>query len=60
MQAAADDFAGQETWKVDPANMIERMFEIVPARTGKYRNIYPEQMRELVDARARDAFELEI
>jgi NAD(P)-dependent dehydrogenase (short-subunit alcohol dehydrogenase family) len=60
MRAEADAFIDQETWKVDPATMIERMIQIVPARTGRYRNIYPEKMRELVDLRAAETFDLEI
>lgn len=40
--------------------MIERMIQIVPAWTGRYRNIYPEKIFELVDLRAAETFDLEI
>jgi NAD(P)-dependent dehydrogenase (short-subunit alcohol dehydrogenase family) len=56
----ADAFTGVEAWRPDPADMIRRMVELVPSRTGKYRNIYPEEMRELVDTEATEAFDLEI
>jgi NAD(P)-dependent dehydrogenase (short-subunit alcohol dehydrogenase family) len=60
LKAEADAFIGVEAWQVDPADMINRMIEIVPARTGKYRNIFPESMRQLVDTRAVEAFYLQI
>ncbi len=37
-----DDFFATPEGKMDPQEMIDRMIEIVPADTGKFRNVVPE------------------
>jgi len=60
LQAEADAIIGAGARLADPAVMIQRMVEIIPARTGRYRNVYPEGMRKVIDICAADAFYLEI
>ena len=37
-----DDFFATPEGKLDPQEMIDRMIEIVPADTGKFRNVVPQ------------------
>jgi NAD(P)-dependent dehydrogenase (short-subunit alcohol dehydrogenase family) len=60
LRAEADAIIGAGARTADPADMIRQMVEIIPARTGRYRNVYPEEMRKLIDICAADAFYLEI
>ncbi|WP_342712858.1 SDR family oxidoreductase [Bradyrhizobium sp. B124] len=60
LRAEADAIADAEALQVDPDQMIRRMVEIIPARTGRYRNVYPEEMRKHVEIGTSEAFDLEI
>lgn len=43
-----DDFFATPEGKMDPKEMIERMIEIVPADEGKFRNVVPRQIEEML------------
>ncbi len=46
-----DDFFATPEGKMDPKEMIDRMIEIVPADTGKFRNVVPEGDRGHAEGR---------
>ncbi len=43
-----DDFFATPEGKMDPQEMIERMIEIVPADTGKFRNVVPKVIEDML------------
>lgn len=45
-----DDFFATPEGKMDPTEMIDRMIEIVPAETGKFRNVVPKQIEDMLKA----------
>ena len=51
---------GHPQGRLDPQGMIEAMIEIVPARTGKFRNLHPPEIKEMVEADEAATFALEI
>jgi NAD(P)-dependent dehydrogenase (short-subunit alcohol dehydrogenase family) len=45
-----DDFFATPEGKMDPQEMIDRMIEIVPADTGKFRNVMPRKIEDMLKA----------
>ncbi|MEM5300002.1 SDR family oxidoreductase [Burkholderia sp. JPY481] len=45
-----DDFFATPEGKMDAQEMIDRMIEIVPADTGKFRNVMPKQIEDMLKA----------
>ncbi len=45
-----DGFFATSEGKMDPTEMIERMIEIVPADTGKFRNVMPKKIEDMLKA----------
>src|ERR671925_1247982 len=43
-----DDFFATPEGKMDPKEMIDRMIEIVPADTGKFRNVVPKKIEDML------------
>lgn len=43
-----DDFFATPEGKMDPQEMIDRMIEIVPADTGKFRNVCPKAIEDML------------
>src|SRR5215510_2170786 len=43
-----DDFFATPEGKMDPQEMIDRMIEIVPADTGKFRNVVPKAIEDML------------
>jgi len=43
-----DDFFATPEGKMDPKEMIDRMIEIVPADTGKFRNVVPQVIEDML------------
>ena len=43
-----DDFFATSEGKMDPKEIIDRMIEIVPADTGKFRNVVPKVIEDML------------
>ncbi|CAH1662680.1 MULTISPECIES: SDR family oxidoreductase [Hyphomicrobiales] len=43
-----DDFFATPEGKMDPKEMIDRMIEVVPADTGKFRNVVPKVIEDML------------
>jgi NAD(P)-dependent dehydrogenase (short-subunit alcohol dehydrogenase family) len=43
-----DDFFATPEGKMDPKEMIDRMIEVVPADTGKFRNVMPKKIEDML------------
>lgn len=52
-----DEFFATPEGKMDPAEMIERMIEIVPADTGKFRNVVPKVIEDMLKQHQLQAWE---
>jgi NAD(P)-dependent dehydrogenase (short-subunit alcohol dehydrogenase family) len=52
-----DDFFATPEGKMDPTEMIERMIEIVPADDGKFRNVVPKVIEDMLKAHQLQAWE---
>ena len=55
-----DDFFATPEGKMDPTEMIERMIEIVPADTGKFRNVVPKVIEDMLKEHQRLAWDVRI
>ena len=55
-----DDFFATPEGKMDPREMIDRMVEIVPADTGKFRNVYPQFVEDMLKKSQADAWSRQI
>ena len=55
-----DDFFATPEGKMDPQEMIDRMIEIVPADTGKFRNVMPKKIEDMLKAHQLAAWESQI
>ncbi|WP_457325168.1 SDR family oxidoreductase [Roseateles sp. P5_E11] len=60
MQATFDSLLGTPQGRLDPAEMIARMIEIVPADTGKFRNVCPQFVEDMLKQSQADAWTAEI
>lgn len=52
-----DDFFASPEGRLDPQEMIDRMIDIVPADTGKFRNVVPKQIEDMLKAHQLAAWE---
>ncbi|PVE21150.1 short-chain dehydrogenase [Microvirga sp. KLBC 81] len=48
LRKAFDDFFATPEGRMDPQEMIDRMIEIVPADTGKFRNVVPKKIEDML------------
>ncbi len=55
-----DDFFATPEGKMDPQEMIDRMIEIVPADTGKFRNVVPKAIEDMLKEHQLRAWEARI
>ncbi len=55
-----DDFFATPEGKMDPTEMVERMIEIVPADTGKFRNVVPKAIEDMLKEHQRLAWDARI
>jgi NAD(P)-dependent dehydrogenase (short-subunit alcohol dehydrogenase family) len=60
MRATFDSLLGTPEGRLDPAEMIERMIEIVPSDTGKFRNVVPKFVEEMLRRHQTAAWDREI
>ena len=52
-----DDFFATPEGRLDAKEMIDRMIEIVPADTGKFRNVVPKVIEDMLKAHQQQAWE---
>ena len=55
-----DDFFATPEGRMDPQEMIDRMIEIVPADTGKFRNVVPKKIEDMLKDHQHQAWENQI
>lgn len=55
-----DDLLASPQGHLDPTEMIDRMIEIVPADTGKFRNVVPKEVEEMLKRTQVEAWEARI
>ena len=55
-----DDFFATPEGRLDPREMIDRMIEIVPADTGKFRNVVPKVIEDMLKEHQRLAWDMTI
>jgi NAD(P)-dependent dehydrogenase (short-subunit alcohol dehydrogenase family) len=55
-----DNFLSAPEGHLDAREMIERMIEIVPAETGKFRNVVPKAVEDMLKAHQRAAWDNEV
>jgi NAD(P)-dependent dehydrogenase (short-subunit alcohol dehydrogenase family) len=55
-----DDFFATPEGRLDPKEMIDRMIEIVPADTGKFRNVCPKAVEDMLKEHERLAWDARI
>lgn len=55
-----DDFFATPEGSMDPAEMIERMIEIVPADKGYFRNVVPKAIEDMLKEHQRSAWDVRI
>jgi len=60
MRATFDSLLGTPQGRLDPAEMIARMIEIVPADTGKFRNVVPQFVEDMLKKHQTEAWEKQI
>lgn len=60
MRATFDALLGTPQGRLDPAEMIARMIEIVPSDTGKFRNVVPQFVEDMLKQHQLAAWDREI
>ncbi len=55
-----DDLLGQDSGRLDPNEMIEAMVAIVPADTGKFRNVVPKAIEDFLKVHQQKAWDNQI
>jgi NAD(P)-dependent dehydrogenase (short-subunit alcohol dehydrogenase family) len=60
MRATFDGLLGTPEGRLDPEEMIQKMIEIVPVDTGKFRNVVPRFVEDMLKKSQRDAWDNEI
>ena len=60
MRETFDSLLGTPEGRLDPAEMIERMIDIVPADTGKFRNVVPQFVEDMLKKHQLEAWENQI
>ena len=56
MRATFDSLLGTPQGRLDPTEMIARMIEIVPSDTGKFRNVVPQFVEDMLKQNQLDAW----
>jgi NAD(P)-dependent dehydrogenase (short-subunit alcohol dehydrogenase family) len=56
-RAMVDGLIGNPEGRLDPADMIARMVEIIPSREGKFRNLHPKAVENMIRARQVEMFD---
>jgi NAD(P)-dependent dehydrogenase (short-subunit alcohol dehydrogenase family) len=57
LRATFDSLLGTPEGRLDPTEMIDRMIEIVPADTGKFRNVVPQFVEDMLKKSQLEAWE---
>ena len=57
LRATFDSLLAQPEGHLDPKEMIDRMIEIVPADTGKFRNVVPKSVEDMLKRSQTEAWE---
>jgi hypothetical protein len=60
MRATFDSLLGTPQGRLDPEEMISRMIEVVPADTGKFRNVVPQFVEDMLKQHQQDAWSTQI
>jgi len=60
MREIFDGLLSRPEGRLDPAEMIGRMIEIVPADTGKFRNVVPQFVEDMLKSHQLDAWDNQI
>jgi NAD(P)-dependent dehydrogenase (short-subunit alcohol dehydrogenase family) len=60
LRATFDSLLATDAGRLDPAEMIERMVAIVPADTGKFRNVVPQFVEDMLKKHQLEAWESQI
>lgn len=60
MRETFDSLLGRPEGRLDPAEMIARMVDIVPADTGKFRNVVPKFVEDMLKEHQQKAWDVEI
>ncbi|MCF2518801.1 SDR family oxidoreductase [Dyadobacter sp. CY351] len=48
LKASFDKQINTPDWKLDPQDMIDEMVRVVPAETGKFRNVFPQFVEDML------------
>ena len=57
MRETFDSLLGTPQGRLDPKEMIDKMIEIVPADTGKFRNVYPQFVEDMLKQHQHEAWD---
>jgi NAD(P)-dependent dehydrogenase (short-subunit alcohol dehydrogenase family) len=60
MQDLAEGLFGNPQGRLDPQDMVARMVEVLPERTGRFRNVFPKFVEDLLKVHQAEMFEREI
>jgi NAD(P)-dependent dehydrogenase (short-subunit alcohol dehydrogenase family) len=60
MRETVDGLIGNAEGRLDPSEMIEKMVEVIPTRNGKFRNVSPQFVEDLLKAHQNRMFALQI
>jgi NAD(P)-dependent dehydrogenase (short-subunit alcohol dehydrogenase family) len=60
MRATFDSLLGTPEGRLDPSEMIARMIEIVPADTGRFRNVVPQFVEDMLKKHQSEAWDAQI
>jgi NAD(P)-dependent dehydrogenase (short-subunit alcohol dehydrogenase family) len=60
MDKIAAELIGSAEGRLDPKDMIAKMVEVIPARTGHFRNIHPRFVEDLLKKHQTEMFDLTI
>jgi NAD(P)-dependent dehydrogenase (short-subunit alcohol dehydrogenase family) len=60
MRETVDGLIGNAEGRLDPKEMIEKMIEVIPAVDGKFRNVFPQFVEDLLKAHQSKMFALQI
>jgi NAD(P)-dependent dehydrogenase (short-subunit alcohol dehydrogenase family) len=60
LRATFDSLLGTPQGRLDPQEMIARMIEVVPSDTGKFRNVVPQFVEDMLKQHQLDAWNVQI
>jgi short-subunit dehydrogenase len=60
MRDMANGLIGNEQGRLDPSDMIAKMVEVIPASRGKFRNVHPKEVEDLLKSHQATMFQREI